>query len=169
MEHQQAKTSAGNHSQSAASGSTSSPENKSSQMETIPSPNPTPSSTGDAGPYDPKQLRRILTNREAARRAHSRKKEYERKLEREAKEAEERVAMLASQVAFQRMHLTILSRENSQMWERLQVLENHQAHKEAETEALVKERETLLLLRSLQLQQQQGGSSSSNNPNNVDK
>ncbi|ONI03789.1 hypothetical protein PRUPE_6G282200 [Prunus persica] len=170
MEQQQAKTSAGNHSQSAASGSTSSPENKSSQMETIQSPNPIPSSTGDAGPSDPKQLRRILANREAARRAHSRKKEYERKLEREAKEAEERVAMLASKVAFQRMHLTILSGKNSQMRETLQVLENHQAHKEAETEALVKERETLLLLRSLQLQQQQGGSSrSSNNPNNVDK
>ncbi|KAH0995227.1 hypothetical protein GBA52_019091 [Prunus armeniaca] len=49
MEQQQAKTSAGNHSQSAASVSTSSPENKSSQIETIPSPNPTPSSTGDAG------------------------------------------------------------------------------------------------------------------------
>lgn len=61
MEHQQAKTSAGNHSQSAASGSTSSPENKSSQMGTIPSPNPTPSSTGDAGPYDPKQLRRSIS------------------------------------------------------------------------------------------------------------
>lgn len=61
MEQQQAKTSAGNHSQSAASGSTSSPENKSSQMETIPSPNPTPSSTGDAGTSDPKQLRRSIS------------------------------------------------------------------------------------------------------------
>ncbi|BBH06301.1 Basic-leucine zipper transcription factor family protein [Prunus dulcis] len=208
--YQQAKTSAGNHSQSAASGSTSSPENKSSQMETIPSPNPIPSSTGDAGPSDPKQLR---SKSGGGPTSSLRKKEYVRKLEREAKEAEykrleerglhkfinvrvlnlcphggdgsstdntwlsvqpltnmnERVAMLASQVAFQRMHLTILSGENSQMRERLQVLENHQAHKEAETEALVKERETLLLLRSLQLQQQQGGSSSSNNPNNVDK
>ncbi|KAM1110680.1 hypothetical protein ACFX2I_009910 [Malus domestica] len=137
---QAAKASAGHHS---ASDSPSSLDDKSSHMEMTPN-------VGDVGPSDPKKLLRILANRESARRAYMRKLEYEAKLHQDAKEAEEKVARLSSQVAFYERKQGLLQMENIQIKERIKYLENYIAHKDGETLELSVERERLLLIREMQ-------------------
>ncbi|XP_038902209.1 basic leucine zipper 61-like [Benincasa hispida] len=92
---------------------------------------------------DPKRVKRILANRQSARRSRVRKLQYISELERSVTQLQAEVSMLSPRVAFLDQQRLLLNVDNSALKQRIATLSQDKIFKDAHEDALKREIERL--------------------------
>ncbi|XP_022986373.1 basic leucine zipper 61-like isoform X2 [Cucurbita maxima] len=104
---------------------------------------PTSSETHNDGNTDSKRVKRILANRQSARRSRVRKLQYITELEQSISTLQAEVSMLSPRVAFLDQQRLLLNVDNSALKQRIASLSQDNIFKDAHEEALKREIERL--------------------------
>ncbi|XP_022140659.1 basic leucine zipper 34-like isoform X2 [Momordica charantia] len=93
--------------------------------------------------FDPKRVKRILANRQSARRSRVRKLQYITELERSVTSLQAEVSMLSPRVAFLDQQRLLLNVDNTALKQRIATLSQDKIFKDADEEELKREIERL--------------------------